>query len=64
MQENAKRREALDAEMAKKKAALDKEAEALAERRRALVMLAPGYDGPTLKPLSEYTDDEPLLDEE
>lgn len=64
VREIAKRREALDVEMARKVAELDKEAEATAERRRAFVMLAPGYDGPTLKPLSEYTDTEPLLDED
>ncbi len=63
MRVNAEKHAALDAEMAKKKAALDKEAEAIAERRRALVMLAPGYAGPKLEPLSEYVDDEPLLDE-
>jgi 23S rRNA A2030 N6-methylase RlmJ len=63
IREIAKQREALEVNTARKVAALDKEAEALAERRRALVMLAPGYDGPKLEPLSEYTDTEILLDE-
>lgn len=50
VREIASQREALDAEMARKTAALDKEAEAVAERRHALVMLAPGYNSPKPDP--------------
>lgn len=64
VQEIAKQREALDIETARKVAELDKQAEAAAERRRTLIMLAPGYGGPTLAAVGSYTNDEPLLDEE
>ena len=62
--EIAKQREAFDVETARKVAEFEKQAEAAAERRRALVMLAPGYDGPKLAAVGSYTDDEPLLDGE
>lgn len=64
VQEIAYRRQALDAETARKVAELDEQAEAAAARRRALVMLAPGYDGPVLAAVGSYTDDEPLIDED
>lgn len=64
VRENAKQREALEAEMARRVAELEKQAEATAERRRTLVMLAPGYAGPVLAAVGSYTDDEPLLDGE
>lgn len=58
------RRRSLDAEMARRVAELDGLAADIAQRRRALVMKAPGYTGPVLEPLSRYVDDEPLLDDE
>lgn len=64
VREIASKREALDVETARKVAELDKQAEAVAERRRALVMLAPGYDGPTLAAVGSYADTDLLLDED